>query len=156
MTHICEELGLGAVGIHRRIALTMRARDLLRQHCAEWEPKLPKQAKVDWITVPFDDKQPLGFQRGFAHRVVLSDLKKVAAFAEQLRRSAPAVTLVAGEFTSRDVERLTDAGLLDWISGLDLRGDVASGLRAFGHRPEAASVRSIAARSALGSWDEEG
>jgi uncharacterized protein (TIGR02996 family) len=131
-------------GIHRRIALAIRARDLLARHAPEWVPNLPKKHKVEWLTVPFSDKQPLGFHRGFPHRVVLSDVPKLGAIAEQLRRAAPAVTLVASDLSSEFVERLADAGLLGWITGLQLRGDVAGGLRAFGHRPEAAGVRSIA------------
>jgi uncharacterized protein (TIGR02996 family) len=132
------------LGIHRRVALTMRARDLLKWHEEEWVPKLPKKAKVEWLTVPFDEKQPLGFHRGFAHRVRINDPRKLAAVAEQLRRSSPAVTLVANEFTSESVGRLADAGLLGWITGLELQGDIGSGLRAFGQHREAAGVRALA------------
>jgi uncharacterized protein (TIGR02996 family) len=120
-------------GIHRRVELTTRLDDLVKQHGAEWAPHLPKKAKARWD----------GFHRGFAHRVELNDVRKVAAVAEQLRRSAPAVTLVCREFTSDFVDELANAGLLGWITGLELRGGVTEGLRTFGHRPEAAGVRSL-------------
>src|SRR5438128_7999305 len=45
-------------GIHRRIALAMRADDLLKRHGEWWVPKLPKKYRVNWT----------GFDRGFPHR----------------------------------------------------------------------------------------
>lgn len=137
-------------GIHRLLALTLRARDLLKQHEEEWVPKLPKKYKIEWITVPYLEKLPLGFDRGFPHRVVINDVRKVAAVAEQLRRSAPVITLITQNFSARFVEQLAGAGLLDWVTGLDLRGDSGSGLRAFGARPEAARVRAISVQSGDG------
>lgn len=122
-------------GIHRRVTLAARIEALLKTHTDEWAPRLPKKAGARWD----------GFRRGFAHRVVLSDIRKAVAGAARLRESAPAVTLVADTFTSRIVEQLGDAGLLDWIGGLEVGGDGASGLRELGHRPEAARVRSVVA-----------
>ena len=121
-------------GIHRRVALAIRAADLLKRHGEEWLPKLPKKYRVSWD----------GFHRGFAHRVTLGDPRKMVA--ARLRAAAPAVTLVASDFTAASAERLADAGLLGWIAGLEVRDDCAPGLREVGHRPEAAGVRALAVR----------
>jgi uncharacterized protein (TIGR02996 family) len=120
-------------GVHRRIALETRANDLARRHIDEWTPKLPKAYKASWA----------GFRRGFAHRVELGSFLKLGARAKRLRAAAPAVTLVAGRLTVEDVGRMADAGLLDWLAGLDLRYESAAGLRALGDRPEAAGVRDL-------------
>src|SRR5262245_57542211 len=84
-------------GIHRRITLAARARELLARHAQEWTPRLPKRARVEWLAVPFSDKVPLGFHRGFPHHVVLKSVQQVGAVADQLRRAAPAVTLTASD-----------------------------------------------------------
>lgn len=120
-------------GIHRRIALSMRANDLLRHHGEEWLPKLPKKYKVEWS----------GFHRGFPHRVTLRSVPKLKEAAPRLRAAAPAVTLVADSFRADFVDQLADAGLLDWIAALELSEDSAGGLRAFGNRPTAALVRAL-------------
>ncbi len=130
-------------GIHRRIALTMRAEDLLKRHGDAWLPKLPKKCKVQWV----------GFHRGFAQRARLGDVSKLKLFASQLRECTPAVTLEANEFTSEVVEQLGDAGLLGWIGGLDLSGECAPGLREFGHSPHAARVRELTIRGYSDSGD---
>jgi len=123
-------------GIHRRIALDLRAADLFRRHGGAWEPKLPKRSGVEWS----------GFHRGFAHHVALRSLRKLEPLAPQLRAAAPAVTLASSDFTSRVVEQLADAGLLGWVRGLVLNSESASGLRAFGHHPDAARVRVLKVR----------
>ncbi len=135
-------------GIHRRIALAVRARDLLKRHAGEWLPKLPKKYEVEWGQVSDGERegQSYDFHRGFAHRVVLNDPRKLGAGAERLCRAAPAVTLVAGDFTAGSVERLADAGLLGWIAGLEVSGDSAAGLRALGHHRETAGVRALTVR----------
>jgi uncharacterized protein (TIGR02996 family) len=130
-------------GIHRRIALTVRADDLLKYHGDSWVPKLPKAHKVVW-----ED----GFHRGFAHRVSFGSLRNLKALAARLRAATPAVTLVAPAFTSQFVEQLAGAGLLGWICGLELRDDCAAALRTFGQHPEAAGVRTIKVR--YGASDE--
>jgi uncharacterized protein (TIGR02996 family) len=122
-------------GLHRRTVLAARVAALLEAHADDWTPHLPDDAGVRWN----------GFDRGFAHRLVLEDVAKAAEHGDRLRASAPAVTLVAGEFTDHTVEQLADAGLLGWISGLHLAGPAATGLRAFGHHREAAGVRTLAA-----------
>ena len=124
-------------GIHRRIALTMRADDLLARHGGAWLPKLPKKCKVHWD----------GFHRGFPHRVALHNVHKMGASAERLRAAVPAVTLVSDEFTPAFVEQLAAAGLLGWVVGLELTNDCAAGLRELGHRPEAGNVRTLSVRS---------
>jgi uncharacterized protein (TIGR02996 family) len=126
-------------GIHRRLALTMRAEDLLKRHGAAWEPRLPKALKVSWD----------GFHRGFPHRVSFSAGRPLDQSAARLRAAVPAVTLVAPVFTSRFVEQLADTGLLGWICGLEVRDDCEPALRAFGHRPEAAGVRTLKVRYAV-------
>jgi len=120
-------------GIHRRIALAMRADDLAKRHGERWVPKLPKKFKVEWG----------GFERGFAHRVTLGSLRNLKEAAEKLRAAVPPITLVADNFTSRIVEQLADVGLLGWITGLELRGDCETGLQALGHYPEVAAVRNL-------------
>lgn len=120
-------------GIHRRIALAMRAEDLSKRHGERWVPKLPKKFKVEWD----------GFQRGFPHRVTLGSLRNLKEVAERLRAAVPPITLVADNFTGRVVEQLADVGLLGWISGLELVDECATGLREYGSRPEAAGVRTI-------------
>jgi uncharacterized protein (TIGR02996 family) len=121
-------------GIHRRIALSMRANDLLRRHVEEWLPKLPKKYKVEWQ----------GFHRGFPHRVTLRGAPKLKEVAPRLRAAVPAVTLVADNLSADFVNQLADAGLLEWIAELELSEDSAGGLRAFGHHPAAALVRTLA------------
>lgn len=123
-------------GIHRRIALAVRADDLLKRLGEGWLPVLPKRYKVEWG----------GFHRGFPHRVALGSLRRLKEAAPYLRKSAPAVTLVEAEFTPKFVDQLADAGLLGWLAGLEVRNDCAAGLREFGHRPEAAGVRTLAVR----------
>ncbi|QJW93430.1 TIGR02996 domain-containing protein [Frigoriglobus tundricola] len=123
-------------GIHRRIALDLRAADLFRRHGRAWGPQLPKKSGVEWS----------GFHRGFAHHVSLGNLRKLAALAPQLRGAAPAVTLVSTDFTARVVEQLADAGLLGWVRGLVLNSEHASGLRELGRHPDAASVRTLKVR----------
>ena len=123
-------------GIHRRVALAVRADDLLKRLGEGWLPALPKRCKVEWG----------GFHRGFPHRVTLGDLRRLKEAAPYLRKAAPAVTLVEAEFTPKFVDQLADAGLLGWLAGLDVRNDCAAGLREFGHRPEAAGVRALAVR----------
>jgi uncharacterized protein (TIGR02996 family) len=120
-------------GIHQRLALVLRSEDLLKRHAAAWEPKLPKALGVGWS----------GFHRGFPHRVSFAPGRPLDLHADRLRASAPAVTLVAPVFTSQFVEQLTEAGLLGWVCGLEVRDNCAPALRAFGHRPEAACVRAI-------------
>ena len=120
-------------GIHRRLALSMRAADQLKRHTVLWLPRLPKSYKVTWH----------GFGRGFPDRVELGTFRKLGPVANRLRAAAPTVTLVTHELTVEHVERLGDAGLLDWISGLELSSDSGAGLRELGHRPEAAGVRSV-------------
>ncbi len=125
-------------GIHRRIAVAIRADDLLKHHGESWLPKMPKRYKVEWS----------GFHRGFGHRVTLGTLRKLKEAAPYLRGAVPAVTFADDNFTSRVVEQLADVGLLAQISGLEVRDDCAGGLREFGHRPEAAGVRTVIVRFA--------
>jgi uncharacterized protein (TIGR02996 family) len=123
-------------GIHRRLALALRAEDLLARHGSSWAPPLPKALRASWD----------GFHRGFAHRLTLGNGGTLGRSAERLRASAPAVTLVAPVFPSQFVEQLADAGLLGWICGLEVRDDCAPALRALGHRPEAAGIRTLKVR----------
>lgn len=120
-------------GIHRRIALTMRAEDLLRQHGEAWLPKLPEKYKVGWH----------GFHRGFAHRVTLGNLRKLKDVAPRLREAVPAATLVADNFSDDFVDQLAYAGLLGWLHGLEVQDSGAAGLHALGFRSEAAMVRKL-------------
>lgn len=123
-------------GIHRRLALSMRAADLLKRHAELWTPQPPKGRKVTWH----------GFHRGFPERVTLPSFRGLKRVAAHLRAAAPTVTLVADEFAPEHVEQLAEAGLLTWVSGLDLRDGGGPALRALGHRPEAAGVRSLRLR----------
>jgi uncharacterized protein (TIGR02996 family) len=123
-------------GIHRRVALAMRIDDLMKRHGGAWEPQLPRACQL----------ADGGFHRGFAHRVSFDKPRRLGAMAARLRAALPAVTLVAPALTSQLVEQLADAGLLDWIAGLELHSDCAPALRAFGGRPEAAGVRAIKVR----------
>jgi uncharacterized protein (TIGR02996 family) len=125
--------------IHRRIALAMRADDLLRRFGEGWVPKLPKRYQLQWN----------GFHRGFPHRLELGTWRKkiLSELAPRLRGAVPAFTLVvADHFNDWSVEQLADAGLLGHISGLDLGADCWAGLSEFGGRPEAAAVRSLKVR----------
>lgn len=131
-------------GINRRIAFSMRAEDLFKRHGAAWLPKLPKKYAVEWVALKHDWLSSC-CDRGFPHRVRIGNLRKVKEIAPRLRAAAPAATLVAHNFTAEAFEQLADAGLLDWVRGLDVSGDCAAGLRAFGHRLEAAAVRSLSA-----------
>jgi uncharacterized protein (TIGR02996 family) len=123
-------------GIHRRLALTMRADDLLKRHGAGWVPKPPKGRKLTWD----------GFHRGFPHRIELTSFRNLGKIAADLRAAAPTVTLAAPALAPENVDQLAEAGLLGWISGLELDTDSGAGLRAFGHRPEAAGVRTVRVR----------
>ena len=125
------------LGVHRLVAAAMRADDLRVRHGEAWVPQVPKKHKVQWA----------GFRRGFAHRVTLDGARALSAVAGRLRAAVPAVTLVTSELASR-VERLADAGLLDWLGGLEVNHAVAADLSEFGHRPETASVRALALRYA--------
>jgi uncharacterized protein (TIGR02996 family) len=136
-------------GIHRRIALALRAEDLARRHGEAWLPKLPKKYRVEWVPVQ-RGWESSRFRRGFPHRVTLGDLRKLKPVAARLREAAPAVTLVTDGFTPEAVEQLADAGLLGWVRGLEVLGDCEAALREFGHRPEAALVRSLAVRRYYG------
>lgn len=124
-------------GIHRRVALAMRADDLLTRHGGAWVPKLPKKCKAVWE----------GFHRGFAHRVTLRDVHKMGAAAKLLRAAVPAVTLLSDDFTPAFVEQLAAAGLLGWVAGLELVNDCAAGLRELGHRSEAGTIRTLSVRN---------
>ncbi|HEY1187614.1 MAG TPA: TIGR02996 domain-containing protein [Gemmata sp.] len=134
-------------GVHRLVALERRATELLKGHRADWEPKLPKKLKAWWPDGITDEAQLGGFERGFPHRLVLGAPADLRPLADRLR-TVPPVTLVAHTFTPDLVARLAEAGLVGWGAGLDLRGDCAAGLRAFGHLPEAATVRAIKLRYA--------
>ena len=123
-------------GVHRLVALAMRANDLLRQHSARWLPKVPKKYEVE-----IDE-----FDRGFPYRVQFSGLRNLPKSADLIHTSVPAVTLKSDEFTGRVVEQLADVGLLDRMNALEFTGECASGLRELGNRPEAARIRAIATR----------
>lgn len=129
-------------GIHRRIALTTRADDLLKQNWDAWAPKFLKKYKVQWSS----------FRRGFPHHVRVDDLRKVKEIAQRLRTSTPAVTLVCGNFHEGYVETLAENGLLGWVNGLDVQSEVTSGLQEVARRPEAAAMREITLR--YGTVDE--
>jgi uncharacterized protein (TIGR02996 family) len=142
-------------GIHRRIALTMRAEDLFGQHGEAW---LPKLKAVEWhgrvrsaASRSFLKDASSSFHRGFPHRVAFSDPRKLKKVAPRLRETVPAVTLIADTFTTQFVEQLADAGLLGWLHGLEVQGDCNAGLWALGHRPEAATVRTLTVRHPFGT-----
>ena len=120
-------------GIHRRVGVAARVDELLKRHGRAWTPKAPKGRRLSWA----------GFHRGFPHRVEFASFRNLDKIADQLRAAAPAVTLVVSVLTPEHVDQLADAGLLDWVTGLELNSDSGAGLHALGHRPEAAGVRSI-------------
>ncbi len=129
-------------GIHRRLAFAMRSEDLFKRHAAAWMPKFPKKFGVQWVA-----QKPEWLSscchRGFPQSVQLNSFRNIGEIASRLRAAAPSVTLIAEDLTARKVEQLAEAGLLGWVRGLELVGECAAGLRAFGHYPEAADVRSL-------------
>jgi uncharacterized protein (TIGR02996 family) len=123
-------------GIHRRIALTTRADDLLKRNWDDWAPKFAKKHKVQWSS----------FRRGFPHHVRVDDLRKVKEIADRLRTCAPAMTLVCGNFNEGYVETLAEHGLLGCANGLDVQSEVVSGLQEIARWPEAAAIRELTLR----------
>lgn len=132
-------------GVHRLVTLEKRANELLKRHREEWEPSPGGLSQAQWADPNSDGTRLGGFARGFPHRLTLGDPAFLKSLAARLR-GVPPVTLVAHAFTPALVDRIAEAGLAGWIAGLDVRGDCADGLRAFGHLPEAAGVRAIQVR----------
>ncbi|MDY3561703.1 TIGR02996 domain-containing protein [Gemmata sp. JC673] len=133
-------------GVHRLVTLETRANELLNRHRGAWEPPAGGSARVRWADRDDDATRLNGFARGFPHRLALDEPTNIKNAARRLRE-VPPVTLVAHHgFSAKTVERLAEVGLTGWVTGLDLRGGCADGLRAFGHLPAAGSVRRLTVR----------
>jgi uncharacterized protein (TIGR02996 family) len=126
-------------GIHRRLALSTRAKDLEDRFAKVWTPKVPRRSNVTFGS----------FRRGFPHALALPRGKKLETVAPVIRDRLPAFFLHAHDFDAEFVAQLRAVQLADRLAGLYLTGACAPGLEALGKLPDAASVRTLELRA----WD---
>jgi uncharacterized protein (TIGR02996 family) len=127
-------------GLARRAELDRRIGKLWRQHGQAWARGLPRQCGVTWGE----------FRRGLVAAARLLSGRTLARSAARVMRSAPPVVMRCPTLTARTAEALVEAGLLRWITGLQLDGNWAAGLRVIGRHPDAANVQSITVCTSLG------